>query len=103
MKNYKKHWLRWGAIFFAVSIVVSIINLNCYGNGSGGLENLKCMFFYLPLVIPIFLFGPLFDSLQLNESTETYVAMAFGVILWTIIGMVLGWIYGKIKNKKTSW
>lgn len=95
----KRYWLKWGISFFVVTMLLFIINFACYGNGSGGLENLKCVIFYLPLVIPIFPFGSWFDSLQLNEPTETYVALAAGVILWTIIGMFFGYIYGKIKQR----
>lgn len=96
----KTYWFKWGTTFFIISVLLMISDFICNGSGTGGFGNFECMIFYIPLVIPISPFGTLFDSLRLEEPLETYVAMAIGVVLWTMIGMILGWIHGKaIKYK----
>jgi small-conductance mechanosensitive channel len=98
----KKYWLRVGILFFALAGILSLIGVNC-GALRSGFENLGCTLYIIPVDLPLFiiimpllfLFGSDSSSIEFQNITFTI----FGIIAWTVIGMIIGWLYGKIKNR----
>ncbi len=93
--NWKKwpYWVRGGVVgvLFAVFLVGGFHY--CPSVGVDGKTNFQCLLWAIPLSIGEFIFYGLFDfPLPLFLFVE--------IIIWFILFALLGWLYGKIKNRK---
>ena len=93
----KKYWLRWGILFALVSITVGIL-LMISGDGGSYLIILTHGIAMLPVALPLVgIFG-----FQTSVASEDFFAVLFGTITYFIVGMILGWIYEKFKNRNRT-
>ena len=90
-KNWP-YWIKGGIIFGFIPIITLFL-----------------VFIYsreLAALIFIFLFGfgvpAILDDLGYTTEIATRAVIIWGIpiIIWFIIGSVIGWIYGKIKSRK---
>jgi len=88
--NTKRYWLRGLLAGLTIAILLQIVNM------FGGLG---CMGFFNGVdtsVVSSFICPPI-------EWKIVYVAASIALSpLWLILGLILGWIYGKIRNRQRS-
>jgi hypothetical protein len=85
----KRYWLRGGVVGLIIGITVSPFSL--FG-------------FYFPIVTPIsqIMTSPLNILFGSNVSLGGIpILFAIYSVLWIIYGIIIGWIYGKIKGKNS--
>jgi|TARA_Y100000310_G_C20076109_1_gene531651 hypothetical protein len=98
--NYKKRGAIVGGIIGIVSAI--LISTLFSGSGSSGTSAV----FLLPLLIPVIIFNFILDAIGFNipSSTSTVFTFLYILIINTVgfylIGLLIGWIIGKIKSKK---
>ncbi|OHA24032.1 MAG: hypothetical protein A3B11_01575 [Candidatus Taylorbacteria bacterium RIFCSPLOWO2_01_FULL_44_26] len=93
----KRYWLRGGVIFLSIYALLQIISmLTELNNGS------VAIIFYI-------INSPTWSVLSLFVNQNTYTALhsffviiPFSAVLYFIVGSILGWIYGKIKNRNKT-
>ena len=103
------YWLKGGIIAgilftFLLIIFLFIPSIGCNNNEplpEGQLYE-KCA----PIKISQFLLLPIYFILDILEIGNDYLALSFAflfsLIMYFLIGALIGWIYEKIKSKKTS-
>lgn len=102
----KNYILRSALVFLILSSFIGISAISClmiYG-GKGFMSGLECVPLGVIDTVILFPFRTLVDKILNNVYGLTYsiVTIAISIILWTIVGIILGWIYGKIKNRQPS-
>lgn len=99
----KKYWLRWALVLtiihFVAWCVSAIVAFSVADPVSKG-------FAWFPLAIADILvandsFIKLFNWAD-SLTGITIFLVIFGSLQWFVIGGIIGWIYGKIKNKQSS-
>lgn len=110
----KRYWLRGGLIFAIIALLSSIIIVDTTGRGIdilhlGKIEKVlsyPSILFYIPI---IFLFSLLPNSLSnifyernIIFSDITFIGVVSSIIIWFIIGAIIGLFYGKFKNRSHS-
>lgn len=110
MNKQKKYWLRGGIISAVISIIPNFFGFLCYkhndANWFGGLECLPNFF-----SITYYYFANLYYSFEHytfwkeflsyyigNFGTFDPLAFILNTVLCFFIGVIIGWIYGKIKK-----
>lgn len=95
----KKYWLRTGLVCFGLYIVVGVVSYillqNCWVKVSG-LEGFNCLKYGIPLIIAT---APVFE--KLNDFLPNSVIFVINGAIWFVAGTFLGWMYEKIKNRKS--
>ncbi|MDO8564349.1 MAG: hypothetical protein Q7R87_05050 [Nanoarchaeota archaeon] len=87
------YWLRGGiilSIIFAVFLLLALYLDSTYG-GHPGLSFLLLM----PVALLIKVNG-------LNTMSFMMVAIPLSLIFWFAMGTLIGWIYGKLKNRNVT-
>lgn len=94
MQN-KKYWLNGGIISIFIVAIVSL----------PGIFFMPLRIIFLPGVLigiildELFLGGTLYNP-TFSEGITMILSIVFSVIIYFIAGTFLGWLYGKIKNRK---
>jgi len=91
-KNYS---LRFGLIFGITSLIVGIILMNS-GQGGSFILIVTHAIVALPITL-LFVYGLGFQS---SSSNEDILMVVIGTIMYVVIGIIIGWIYGKVKSRK---
>ncbi|KKU78195.1 MAG: hypothetical protein UY03_C0002G0021 [Parcubacteria group bacterium GW2011_GWA2_47_64] len=101
MKFWKHwpYWLRGGIITVGITIVDILLMYSC-DLFTSGYSSLGCglVFAVFGPIFPLFLFSESFGPFPI--STEVF--MMIGVIVWFIIGSLVGLLIGYIKSKKKN-
>lgn len=92
MQNTKRYWLRGGLAFAILSLVVGFL-LMMGGEGSRLMIVLTHGIAMLPIALP------LVGIFNFQTSNEDLYAVLFGTITYFVVGVLFGYIYGKIKNR----
>lgn len=102
-----KAWLKLGFWFAGIILLLnSLLYIGCIQFGSMGDmgESIVCTIFSLPDLIFWFplIFGGVAKRLMGDLSNKTvWLIMYFsGVLIWFVIGAIIGLIIGKIKSRK---
>ncbi len=102
MKNTKKYWLRGGISLFVLTSILGLLNYRCFTYNLG-LSSFKCIPFELQNIVARPFQGLIISQNFPISNAEIVLVQTLivilSIILWTFIGMFIGWIYGKIKNK----
>ena len=90
------YWIKGGVIFFVFRIVIGAIIILSSPRGDFG-RALMLGFLDLPITLII-------ANSPLNINIGSYLMnnvllTILGLIFWFVIGAIIGWIVGKIKNK----
>ena len=91
------YWLRGSTISVLLFIVLVAI-LIPFGDYHLGGGDMVVSYYFLPFIIPSFLFGFLFHNNLSQFSIAHFFIISF--VFYFIIGALVGLIVGKIKNKK---
>ena len=94
----KKYWLRVGIIFSIVGFLASVLVV-LLGNVQGYLLLLP----FLPIVLPgnfiINIISPILVSfIGSDVQLPSWIIIISTTIFWFVAGVIMGWIYGKIKK-----
>jgi len=91
-------WKNW-PYFFKGGIMFSLISLvtGFILSSSGG--EILLILTHGIAALPFILLYTLFDW-QASASKENLLITLFATITYFILGSIIGWIYGKIKNRK---
>jgi hypothetical protein len=94
--NKKKYWLRGGILFASMSMVVGFWFMQ--GVDSDTFLILTHGLVALPFVI---IFRDIFSADgEMFRNYESFFIVLSGTVTYFILGVIAGWIYGKIKNRK---
>ena len=106
--NKKRYWLKFGLIFFVVAFAASLPgNFVAFGFSSGILggpivASISSLIIF-PVQIPLYFIGIMLAG---NVREYMYLAMILLALVpstfYFVIGVIIGGIYGKIKNKNSS-
>lgn len=99
MKSWP-YWVRWGTVFALVYILGYLLVI--FSKSS-----LSCDYFPKPtdplcisiLYIDLLLYIPgryIFSNFDFYDLRNYYLSSLF---LYSIVGIIVGWVYGKIKNR----
>ncbi|HEY4511652.1 MAG TPA: hypothetical protein VJH55_02315 [Candidatus Paceibacterota bacterium] len=92
----KRYWLKGGILAVVINLVLFGFMYGCDSFIPIAGEGFGCgVLFGLPL-LPILMFLGYLTSGNVSFSVGLITAFVF----WFLIGAILGWLYGKIKNKK---
>jgi hypothetical protein len=86
---------RFGLIFGIASLIVGIILMN--GGESGPLLLIVT---HAIVALPILLLLVYGLGYQSSSSNEDILIVVIGTIMYIVIGIIIGWVYGKIKNRR---
>lgn len=103
MQNNKRYWLRGGAIVVVLYIIVSLILIPFGNDGSFiGFD-----YWSYPTLLVVFGISNFIYSITSIDFTDRsfmflseYTFIVYAVIIYFIAGSILGWLYGKIRNRK---
>ena len=110
------YWVRGGvtAFFISVAIIALTLFFNLLDNHGGwkGQGIISYVFIAIGFVSIITFFLIEFPGSEIQEILFRfrsghspkdivigYSTLIIGLIFWTILGMLIGWLYGKIKNR----
>ncbi len=88
----KRYWLRGGIAIAILSLIIGLFYI------SDGSRSDIVTAIYSPAIIVAYMNGGLFSSNQ----PSIFQLLIFIILNGFIYGLVLGWLYGKIKNKVTT-
>jgi len=108
MKFWKNlpYWLKGGIITTILCLIIALA-LVPFGDDTGGYLILP--YWFIPTLIGsaiictpfVWIFGPLaWDNI--NDFFFHFGFAVTGIIFYFLIGAIIGWIYGKIRNRKIS-
>ena len=86
------YWLKGGilsAIIFVIFFLLAIYIDSKYGGHPG-----LVIFPLIPILSGLF-------TLNVSGIKFFIIAIPISLIFWFIVGAIIGWIYGKIKNRNT--
>jgi len=90
-------WGKIGIIFFSIHLIISLILFNFYYQGEANLSSLFAIFVDFPIfLLGIKFFPKLFENIQFYKIFFPIV----GSILYGIIGILVGLIIQKNKNRR---
>ena len=93
----KRYWLRGGICLGILNIILAVGSIATPACG-----DLLAILFELPGIPFLFLFSVITEAIGWHVSVrimECQVLFLFGTLGYFLIGAVIGWIYGKIKNR----
>ena len=94
----KIYWLRGGLIIFTLYALATIA-LIPFGN-SGGCSFICFPYWSIPTLIPNFMLSSATDHILPNVGhVPGFVFFVIASTFYFIVGVIVGWIYGKIKNR----
>ena len=94
-------WVKGGIILFCLSSILGILDFSCLIHKSG----FECIPFEIPTLITS-PFRGIFLSITYHTTSNSLVQLSqflvilTSVLLWTIVGAVVGWIVGKVKERR---
>lgn len=104
----KKYWQRVGIIGFIVGILVVVLlpticpyityDLHASNAGSSGC-NILWQFTSIPILLVSIISFSIADFLNIPESWSAFLLACTFIIIFTLLGILIGWLYGKIKNR----
>lgn len=94
MNKNKRYWLRGGLLMVVVYIILTV-GLIPFGKET---NCFLCIDYWMYPSMPIVL---LISSLFENHVINVLQLILFCIALYFLIGIVLGWLYGKGVNNKT--
>ncbi len=103
----KRYWLKGAMIAVIIHIVLSLIILSITGlNPIGNKDLIGLAFPNVFLGVPMYwLFGiPIAWIMNIlgNDFFGRWSMLWWLLLYWFAVGALIGWIYGKIKNRKVS-
>lgn len=94
--NKKRYWLKFGIIFLISDIILSFALIFMI---LSGLYALSPLIIYPSLAInPYIVLGTFHINFLSSHFPLTPNGIYFWPIAWLIIGVLVGWIYGRIKK-----
>ena len=95
----KSYWMRGGIIGAIISVLLSLLTFPCLIIIKG-VEGLSCVLLLSPVIILFTTFNFL-DNFFAQFGMTIYLILVsiLQFIAWVVIGVLLGWIIGKIKSK----
>src|SRR3989344_1223571 len=114
MQNNKRYWLRGGlwlsSIMFSLCLFLVLVNFGANIIKLLGIPDvviqLPIIIFYIVSILPILFLSEFFGLRSIMfDSREPLPWLEpsgwfFLVVIWFIVGSILGYLYGKIKNRK---
>ena len=99
MQNSKRYWLRVGIIFALIDVVIHLADFILSDGSSPG------DFLLLSILNPAAFVLNILDYLsvvnaRLGFGGSKVFFLLLGGVQAFVVGIVLGWFYGKIKNRK---
>jgi len=101
MKNWftsKPHWLKGGIVGVIISSILSFLYFMCLVSIEAE-ASLVCLFSFWPGVILYFRFMDFFY--QFGETIYLISIVIPHLIIWTTVGVLVGWVVGRVKSKAT--
>jgi len=98
-----KAWLKGGLIGVGISVILIIIFILCGLICVGDEACIGCLVFGIPLPGVLILLSEPFNFISniiLRKTSEWLVFSIFSIVIYFLIGALIGWIVGKIKSKK---
>ncbi len=93
----KKYWLKGGGWGIFAMFLASLLG---YTLTSGSGCSMLCgIGFVLPLSPILTIYNKLHIDTSTNNMFGFLLTIILGVGLWFFVGIILGWLYGKIKNR----
>lgn len=94
--NQKRYWLRGGITLVVISIIIALFR---YPSGIPACTGGFCDSF--PYWLHTFFPGELVTIWINMGFSEAYIYLStiIGLIIYFIVGAVIGWIYGKVKAR----
>ncbi len=104
----KRYWLRGGIIAFVVGLLAVVllpkicpyITFDLHGSDAGTpICNSIWPFTFIPILLVAIIAFSVGSFLNLPESSFSFLLGCTFIIIFTLLGMLIGWLYGKIKNR----
>ena len=89
MELHKKYYWIVGGVISLLLYLLGYLYVNYFASSK---PNLAILVIALPLVLPCHLFG-------LNRLGNAYVCTIFSVVIYFLIGALIGFLFYKIKKK----
>ncbi len=90
-----KYWLKGGIIFGTIFFIINLYIF--YFSGYLGMLlaviDIPTIFIYQTII-----FNLIIVPFHIKQFDDKLVGLILTTIQWVIIGIIIGWIYGKIKN-----
>jgi len=97
----KRYWLRGGLITLGGVLIITLIFSAVFLIFFGFPERdplVPFIIFFLPGIIPMLFLLASYET-SLDAWIFPFVAGIFSIISWFLIGSLIGWFYGRRKNK----
>jgi hypothetical protein len=99
MQNNKRYWLRGGITLASIHLLIGVIMLFIYFSSADPSGEGIMFFMFLAVPdLPIVLLMKFLPSPG-SAFAEVGYLILFGTLQWFLIGSIIGYLYGKIKNR----